>query len=503
VNKYFFSILLLVLLTSCFDEESQSTEIKVTGLTEKGNWTFMIYMAADNNLEPYLLSDVEEMISLFKEENNYEIILLVDRAGPDVSGSTDEPGPFNQNFSDTRLYKLANNGVKRVDGGSYFPEITLESNYEANTGDVTVLKKFIQFSKNTYPAEKYGLILWNHGAGPKSLDFNEHSYTSKDVGFDSSSNDDSMFIGEISDVLDNSDSVDFLGFDACLMGSVEIAYQFRKSDAHFSADIMVGAPSEEWGEGWNYSYIFERLQTSKTYVSDQVDDTVKEHKNEVIYNPYEMNAAEFGSIVVEEYRDIIESSYGFEQTMTCMNTSLVEEVKLNVDVLSKMLVNKKDVVSAAKFTSIVYFNEYSEYDQVSIPLYDLYSLIDGFKNSVNDDEFLEQIDITLKSIDKFVLFSYADTYSTEYIDFELGKNGVSVFLPFGNDVIRLGDENITHWETQYWYNAETLISEGSYGNLFWCKDNAVKNNNVVENWFELLDSWYDNNNLVDSNNYRY
>src|SRR3712207_8746180 len=46
---------------------------------------------------------------------------------------------------------------------SYFPEIKVNGTYEANMGDPETLKKFIEFGKNNYKADKYVLIMSNHG----------------------------------------------------------------------------------------------------------------------------------------------------------------------------------------------------------------------------------------------------------------------------------------------------------------------------------------------------
>jgi hypothetical protein len=51
-----------------------------------------------------------------------------------------------------------------------------------------------------------------------------------------------------------------IGFDACLMGAVEIAYQFRPGNGGFSAQVMVASPANEWGSGWSYKSILARIR---------------------------------------------------------------------------------------------------------------------------------------------------------------------------------------------------------------------------------------------------
>ncbi|MFW6366626.1 MAG: clostripain-related cysteine peptidase, partial [Spirochaetota bacterium] len=255
---------MISVFTACdFTEQDDSVPNLTNGrLTEKGRWTLMVYMAADNDLEPQVLSDTLEMVNGYTEHDDLTVILLVDRADSSVIGNTDEPGIFGENFSDTRMYRLTSEGVERISGGAEFPEITQTSVYEANTGDAQNLKKFIRSVKAQYPADKYGLILWNHGAGPRSIGSVDVRFDTRDIGFDSGSDEDSLFIGEISDVLGAEESVDFLGFDACLMGSVEIAYQFRRGSGDFSAHIMVASPDREWFKGWDYEAVFRRISST-------------------------------------------------------------------------------------------------------------------------------------------------------------------------------------------------------------------------------------------------
>lgn len=125
--------------------------------------TIMYYCDADNNLEPSLLNDIQEMKKGYVNNTNLNLITLVDRS----SKYSNDKRVFGENFDDTRLYKIEHNKTQRLNGGNEFPEITLNSNYEANMGDADTLKKFINYCKANYKADKYVLIMSNHGGGAK------------------------------------------------------------------------------------------------------------------------------------------------------------------------------------------------------------------------------------------------------------------------------------------------------------------------------------------------
>lgn len=102
----------------------------------------------------------------------------------------------------------------------------------------------------------------------------------------------------------------------------------------------------------------------------------------------------------------------------------------------------------------------------------------------------------MTAVDAMVLYSFANS---DFTTFEAGKSGVHIFFPDG-DANYYGE---IHWLFQWWYNALDLSqyeAYGVYGNLAWCKDDATAVNNTVENWFELLDSWFDISNEDDENN---
>jgi hypothetical protein len=136
-----------------------------------------------------------------------------------------------------------------------------------NMGDSGTLTGFIDFAMQAYPAEKYGLILWNHGGG-SILGF----------GVDEHFAYDNLSTLELSYALNNSKALEekfeFIGFDACLMATVEVAH-VTKDYAHF----LIASQDLEPGSGWDYGW----LQT----LGD---------------NPH-LNGAEIGETIVDTFTD--------------------------------------------------------------------------------------------------------------------------------------------------------------------------------------------------------
>ena len=84
----------------------------------------------------------------------------------------------------------------------------------------------------------------------------------------------------------------------------------------------------------------------------------------------------------------------------------------------------------------------------------------------------------MKSVQGFMIASFG---MSGYKQFEAGKNGVFIVLPSGKP---------NCWKQFRWYTPIKGDRE-NYGNWSFLKDGATPGNGVVENWFELLESWFD------------
>ena len=110
----------------------------------------------------------------------------------------------------------------------------LQSPGSMNMTDADTLSDFIRFSAESYPADRYELILWDHGGG-----------TMTGFGYDELYEDTSLTLSSLSTALYNGGvQFDFIGFDACLMATAEVAYAL---DPY--ADYLIASEESEPGEG--------------------------------------------------------------------------------------------------------------------------------------------------------------------------------------------------------------------------------------------------------------
>ena len=115
-------------------------------------------------------------------------------------------------------------------------------NDNAGTGAMTDpqnLAAFIQFCTKNFPANRNALIFWDHGGG--SLSGYGYDEKNKSAG--------SMNLAGINSALKTGGATfDFIGFDACLMATVETALALTPY-----ADYLIASEETEPGQGWYYT----------------------------------------------------------------------------------------------------------------------------------------------------------------------------------------------------------------------------------------------------------
>ena len=107
-----------------------------------------------------------------------------------------------------------------------------------------ILSDFIRYCADEAPAERYILIFWDHGGGSVS-----------GYGYDEKYPNDTMDIAEIGQALKAGGvKFDVVGFDACLMGTLETAIAVEPY-----ADYLIASEESEPGTGWYYTQWLQML----------------------------------------------------------------------------------------------------------------------------------------------------------------------------------------------------------------------------------------------------
>lgn len=207
-------------------------------------WTILVYMNSDNNLWQF---GQLNMWQAEKVGSSNQVNVIVEQ----------DPEP--KGMPTTRYYVTQNPNPQMGKPTSK----VLEQIGETNMGDWKHLAEFVTWGVKNFPAKRYALIVWNHGSGWSgvSYDDNPHSY---------------ITMPQVTQALKAAQQavaplqaqrglyrggplIDILNFDACLMSTIEVAYEVKDV-----AKILIGSQFNEPGEGEDYEAFLRPLVANPT-----------------------------------------------------------------------------------------------------------------------------------------------------------------------------------------------------------------------------------------------
>ena len=276
---------------------------------KKKQWTILTYIAAHNNLDEYGVRSAEQILSVGggKGISHGVLLDLKDKASRFIAGS-----------SGTRLDE------------EHF------SDYDS--GDPNRLIKTAKWLYKQYPAERYGLVLWSHGTGwqPNEIrDVASKTYgegwldsgestdraalpgshvlfrtslagmlepkniNKRAILFDDGTGHalDTLQLGRVTKKLSKfiGQKLDLVGMDACLMGSIEVAYQLRKY-----VNTMVASEELVPANSWPYDGIFKQLKQFPVMEPKVLADIiVQRYINYYTHHPPVFNSGDVTKIALD------------------------------------------------------------------------------------------------------------------------------------------------------------------------------------------------------------
>ena len=241
-------------------------------------WGFYVYMAGDNTLYEEVTDDLNEM-KMVGSNNNLEIVTLTDQ----LLGN------------DSHAYHVIKHGVEETT----LSEINATWENEIDMGDGETLKDFMVWATTEYPAQRKILVIWDHGSGWKKVAEDQGSH---------------LTVPEIRKAIEDYREITgdppltMIGFDACLMGMFEIAYELKDQ-----AEMIHGSEAYEPLEGWTYNHLLYKLkqQTTNSELAHYiVNDYIESYRNGSVYTSYSVTAAVVDTSKLEDVWDKLEDFSG-------------------------------------------------------------------------------------------------------------------------------------------------------------------------------------------------
>lgn len=435
-------------------------------------WSILVYMQADNNLWEYADKDMVEMIK------GYQRAVGTDAPNVNTLVQVDYP-------QDKKTWRFKIDRSGKIEHNSLSQEMGVHPAQE--------LIASAEWVKRLYPANRYAIILWNHGSGvedyrgikiDKTSNFNSVWMDIFDKNISNidkvkkstkksnlKKNNNEQGLGDLSKcgrgiLYDDSEKtcltnqglsfalseikkifgkkIDLVGMDACLMAMVEVAYEIKDY-----ADVLVASQATEPGYGWDYSGIIAPL----------------------VCAPLTFTPGNLAKLVVTSYANFYSSTDMQDYTQSAINLNLLDQLCANIEAVAvnilecmrcKSTVTKKALrtarLNSKSFEVASYVDLYSFYDALRVEFTKLRHDAEneqpscfGFFNRPSPGYIpaLDQLVQTLNEgnalIDNVVL---ANVFGAK----NNGAHGISIYYPLAASSIHPSYPNTifaknTHWLT--------------------------------------------------------
>lgn len=264
--------------------------------------------------------------------------------------------------------------ILRLDGQQYSIVNSLSSQ---NMGSSATLASFLDFGRRNYPADSYSLILWDHGGGPIG------GYGHDEL------HDDLLTMNELQAGLQsggfgNGSKLEFIGFDACLMASIETAWCLKNY-----ANYMVASQELEPGCGWDYSFL-------------------------ASLNRYNRGDA-IGKEIIDSYFYSLRQ-HSADLTLSCLNLNAIDKVAQQMDQFFRTVDTD---ISAGSYSNISRCRYNTKAFAKSSGAYDLVDL--RHMTALLGTYYPTESRALTNALNQFIAYNRTNT---------INANGVSVYHPY-------------------------------------------------------------------------
>ena len=364
--------------------------------TTNAEWTIMIYMCgadleSDNGLAS---SDIDEILKVSGQPDDVNIII-------ETGGASSWQSGHSYTISNSKLerWHVENKALVKDDSLTY-----------AGMGKTTTFQNFLEWGLTEYPAEKTGVIMWNHGGGMYG------------VCYDEKDNDDSLLNNEVKTALSNTftklnrtEKLEFIGYDACLMSVQDVA-EFNSEYFNY----QISSEESEAGYGWDYDNWVDDL-----YAKKSTDNILKAIVDSFI--------TDNGGANISNYQ-----GYTADQTLSYLNLSYMDEYKAAWEAIANQLKSKLTSSNKSAFNSAIK-NNIKHFADTS---YSYYCTFDAY-------DFVDK----LGSSSSFSSYKVDDSYITAY------KNAFAKLVEY--NVAQKGAGN-AKGVCMYWPNSSYYSNVGTY-----------------------------------------
>ena len=388
--------------------EADSSESVPVGDGSKPQWTVMFYMDADDEtLEKDIFTDLNEAETVGSSDQ-VNIVALLDR----YKGGFNGDGNWN---SARRFYLTQDDDLSTI--ASEYDDMG-----ELDMSQTKTLIDFVTWAVENYPAEKYMLVMSDHGAG-----WTGGFWDPAPSGDDNSHMALNTIEGALAEIQNNTgiEKFELIGFDACLMSQLEV-YTALVPYANYAIASQETEPSV----GWAYSGFLSKMVEDPAMDGKKV---AREIVNDYIVQDIRVTDEKARTELAEDIygqrakvsADKIAADLGEDITLSAIDLSAIPAVNENLNemALSMSKLNKQSWVTKARTHARAFTSIFG--DDVPKSFIDLSSFAKLLKKNVDNSAFSSVADKLVKSVDDAVMYEKHGPKRN-------GASGIALYFPNSN-----------------------------------------------------------------------
>ncbi len=269
---------------------------------ETDTWTVFIYLCG-TDLEGRFSSASDDLLELCEAECGDNVRFVIQ------TGGTEEWALDEISSDKCQRFVIEDGEICLVDSAPL-----------TSMGEADTLSDFLEWGVETYPAEKMGVTIWDHGSG-----------CINGACFDELNDDDSLSLAEMDEAFaavygDMTDQFEFIGFDCCLMSTAEVANIMATYARYF-----YGSQESEPCCGWDYISIADFLAQNPS-----------------------SDGAELGRVVADSYYEHCKADdQAYDCTFTVVDLSRYDDFVIEFNEYARELYdafpnNRRDIIRGIK-----------------------------------------------------------------------------------------------------------------------------------------------------------
>ncbi|MFD1710883.1 hypothetical protein FVQ98_01275 [Ottowia sp. GY511] len=219
----------------------------------KAKTTVLVYMVASN-----LIGNAQHTLrGLYEARVSKDVNVILQIGGANEDGLLDDE----LDLRELRRYRLVPDPDNQGKTWDLEPLPQAQQPAQASMSEPGTLRDFLKWGAEAFPADQFVVSMWDHGGGPIG-GFGSDYALGGGKG---------MSVNEVRNALrDSGVHFELIGFDACLMSSLEVASMLAPYGNYLVA-------SEDVTTGWNWTSLMNFLADQPSASGDQIGKNIVQH----------------------------------------------------------------------------------------------------------------------------------------------------------------------------------------------------------------------------------